>query len=72
MVTSCFRAFQESEDDCRDAKPVATRINLRRYEVLVDMADSEWGFTLHPTSDGARSWRLRAPSEELRLQWCLP
>ena len=33
------------------------------------MADSEWGFTLQPASEGARTWRLRAPTEELRLQW---
>ena len=46
-------------------------IDLRGYEVLVDMADPKWGFTLQPTSasDPRRTWHLRAPSESGRLEW---
>ena len=46
-------------------------IDLSGYEVLVDMADPKWGFTLQPTSasDPRRTWHLRAPSESGRLEW---
>ena len=46
-------------------------IELYGYEVLVDMSDSKWGFTLEPTSalDTRRAWHFRAKSEQERLEW---
>ena len=45
-------------------------VNLGGYEVLVDLGDSRWGFTLQPaTNDGRRVWHLRATSESARYEW---
>ena len=45
-------------------------IPLGGFEVLVDLGDPKWGFTLQPaTNDGRRVWHLRAPSESARYEW---
>ena len=43
-------------------------INLRGFEVAVDMSDPKWGFTLTPLEPGQRAWSLRAPTEADRLE----
>lgn len=47
------------------------KIDLRGFEVSVDMSDPHWGFSLTPAlpDDGRNSWYLRAPTESLRLHW---
>jgi hypothetical protein len=65
----CIRGGASLSTPCRIAASCA---GCRfRYEVLVDMADPKWGFTLQPTSasDTRRTWHLRAPTESGRLEW---
>jgi len=64
--------YWRSEADYMNAKPATTEepIDLAGYHVLVDTSDPQWGFVLQPTTeDGRRTWSLRAPSEQERLEW---
>jgi len=64
--------YWASESDFDSGQPgrLAHPVELRGYEVLVDMACPNWGFELRPTlSDGRRTWCFRAPSESDRLEW---
>ena len=63
--------YWRTEADYMQGKEGSEMINLDGYEVLVDMSSPFWSFHLQPTNDlsGRRTWCLRAPSEQLRLEW---
>ena len=63
--------YWRSENDYQAGKPSSEPIGLGAYEVLVDMASPAWGFSLQPNNQLSeqRTWNLRAPSEQLRLEW---
>ena len=54
--------YWASEADHAAGKPPNTQIDLYGYEVLVDMSDAKWGFTLETNStlDSRRSVRTRS------------
>ena len=61
--------YWRSQADYEAGKAAAmdNPINLRGFEVAVDMSDPKWGFTLTPLEPGQRAWALRAPTEADRL-----
>ena len=63
--------YWRSQADYEAGKAAAmdNPINLRGFEVAVDMSDPKWGFTLTPLEPGQRAWALRAPNEADRLEW---
>jgi len=63
--------YWRTEADYLQGKPSSEPITLSGYEVLVDMASPLWGFSLQPHNQSLseRTWNLRAPSEQLRLEW---
>ncbi|KAJ8602943.1 hypothetical protein CTAYLR_001527 [Chrysophaeum taylorii] len=64
--------WKSGTDYAQNKKPcLGTPIDLCGMEVLVDMADSKWGFSLVPTAadDPRRAWHFRAPTEADRLAW---
>ncbi len=63
--------YWRSQADYEAGKAAAmdNPINLRGFEVAVDMSDPKWGFTLTPLEPGQRAWALRAPTEADRLEW---
>lgn len=63
--------YWRTEADYQAGKPSSEPIQLGGYEVLVDMASPIWGFSLQPNNQLSerRTWNLRAPSEQLRLEW---
>ena len=60
-----------AEADYHECRPAAVApVDLSDYEILVDLGDHKWGFTLQPaTNDGRRVWHLRATSEAQRYEW---
>ena len=60
----------EADDRAHRAPRGEDPVRLGGYEVLVDLADPKWGFSLRPTQGARRVWHLRAPTEQLRREWC--
>ena len=69
----CGRQYWKSEREFEANKPASGSglVDLSSgYEVLVDMDDPRWSFTLQPrTEDGRRSWHFRAHDESSRHAW---